>query len=327
MSIRRPLMGLVALSLLATACSGAATPAPLDGATSVPSVGSVASASASPSPSPSATPSPTPRPTPSPTPSPTPVPTPAAFTLNSTVWYSGYVITVSGGDYDPLKHKLNINVALQNTSTMQNDASQLSNGVKVVWNGQFLPGYVTQGPIPVGATANAQIQLQPPVGFAVADAVLAFGQPSEHQALVPLNGDPATSDQPTTLNLAGKVKMGKYVTFTITKSLLVPAGCTGYPDRIRFVALAKTQMSLVLWGTATNTEAIGYAQVDQGFVTIPDGTTAISNPVASMSLAGKQTLRDQGMCFAIPAPTAGSYKLSMHETRSKATGTITFQLP
>jgi hypothetical protein len=255
------------------------------------------------------------------------VPTPVAFTLNSQVWYGGYVITVTGGDYDPLKHKLNINASFQNTSTQQTEVSQLSNGVKIVWNGQFLPGYVTSGPVPVGATANAQIQLQPPVGFSVADAVVAFGQPSEHQALVPLNGDPATSDQPTTLSIAGKLKMGKYVTFTVTKSMLVPASCTGYPDRIRYGALAKNQMSIVLWGTATNTEPTNYAQVDQGYVTVPDGTTAISNPAVSISLAGKQTLRDQGMCFAVPAPASGSYKLTMHESRSKGTGSITFVLP
>ena len=65
-----------------------------------------------------------------------------------------------------------------------------------------------------------------------------------------MNGDAATSDQPTTLAIAGKIKMGKYVTFTVTKSMLVPASCTGYPDRIRYGALAKNQISIVLWGTA-----------------------------------------------------------------------------
>jgi hypothetical protein len=234
---------------------------------------------------------------------------------------------VTGGTYDPLKHKLNIDITLQNQSTQQTEASQLSNGVKVVWSGQFLPGYVTSGPVPVGATAQAQIQLQPPAGFDIATAVVAFGQPSEHQALVPLNGDAATSDQPTTLAIAGTVKMGKYVTFKVTKSMLVPASCTGYPDRIRYGPLSKDQISIVLWGTATNAEATNYAQIDQGFVTIPDGTTAISNPAVGMSLPGKATLRDQGMCFAVPAPASGAYKLTMHEYRSKANGTIPFTLP
>jgi hypothetical protein len=179
----------------------------------------------------------------------------------------------------------------------------------------------------VGATAQAQIQLQPPAGFDPATAVVAFGQPSEHQALVPLNGDAATSDQPTALAIAGTVKMGKFVTFKVTKSMLVPASCTGYPDRIRFGALAKDQISIVLWGTGTNSEANNYAQIDQGFVTIPDGTTAISNPAVGMSLPGKATLRDQGMCFTVPAPASGAYKLTLHEYRSKANGSIPFTLP
>ncbi len=325
MSIHRPLAGLVALSLLVVACGSSGTPAPDSPSATVPAASASPSASASAPASPS--PSPTAKPTPTPSPTPTPQPTPITFSLNSQVWYSGYVITVTGGDYDPLKHKLNIDVSLQNTSTQQTEASQLSNGVKVVWSGQFLPGYVTQGPIPVGATAQAQIQLQPPTGFDASAAVLAFGQPSEHQALVPLNGDPATSDQPTTLAIAGTIKMGKYVTFKVTKSMLVPASCTGYPDRIRYGALSKDQISIVLWGTATNSEPSNYAQIDQGFVTVPDGTTAISNPVVSMSLPGKATLRDQGMCFAVPAPAGGAYKLTMHEARAKANGTLPFTLP
>lgn len=136
-----------------------------------------------------------------------------------------------------------------------------------------------------------------------------------------------TACSSSALAITGKIKMGTYVTFTVTKSMLVPASCTGYPDRIRYGALAKNLISIVMWGTATNSEATNYAQVDQGFVTIPDGTTAISNPAVSISLPGKATLRDQGMCFAVPAPGSGTYKLTMHESRSKANGTITFQVP
>jgi hypothetical protein len=243
------------------------------------------------------------------------------------VWWSGYAIAITGGTYDAFKHKLNIDATFENTSTQQTEVSQVSNGVKIVWNGQFLPGYVTSGQVPVGATASAQIQLQPPADFTVEGAVLTFGQPDEHQAIVPLNGDPATSDQPSDLAVSGRVKMGRYVTFTVVKSMLVPASCTGYPDRFRYGPLKKNLESIVLWGVATNTEALNYAQVDQGYVTVPDGTTTVSNPSVSLSLPVKGTLRDQGMCFAVPAPGSGTYKLTMHESRSKATGTLTFKVP
>jgi hypothetical protein len=323
MSIRRSLVILVGFSLVLGACGAASSTAP--------NVESPSAASNGPSesPSPSASPneSPTARPTPSPSPSPTPSPSAAAFTLDSQVWWSGYVITVTGGTYNPLKHAMSINASFQNTSTQQTDLTQLSNGVKIVWNGQFLPGYLNEGPVPVGATASGVIQLTPPTGFVVADAVLTFGQPDEHQALVPLSGGAATSDQPSPMTVAGVVKMGKYVTFTISKAMLVPAACSGYPDRIRYGSLKKNLESIVLWGVATNTDPLNYAQIDQGYIAVPDGTTAVSNPAVGFSLGPKATLRDQGMCFAVPAPGSGSYTLTMHESRSKANGTLPFVVP
>jgi hypothetical protein len=323
MSIRRALVGVAAVALALSGCSGAAVaPAPSSAA-------AASSAAATPSATPSASPlvTSTPRPTATPPPTATPVPTPTTFTLSSTAWFAGYAITVTGGDYEPVKRNLNIDASFENTSTQQTDLGQLSNAVKIVWNGQFLPGYVTSGPVPAGATAKARIQLQAPVGFNLADAVLTFGQPVEHQALVPLNGSAATSDQPVVLAVAGKVTMGKYVTFTVSKGIIVPASCNGYADKMKFGALSKNQVSIVLWGTATNTEPTNYASIDQGFVTVPDGTTSLSNPAVGLSLAGKATLRDQGMCFAVPSPAAGAYTLTLHEYRSKANGKLAFIVP
>src|SRR5476649_809694 len=158
MSVSRPLTGLLALGLLVGACSGSGTPASV-----APSVGpSVAPVIASPSPSPSVSPSPTVKPTPSPSPTPTPVPSPAAFSLDSTVWWSGYVIHVTGGTYDPLKRILKVEATFMNTSTAQTEVSQVGNDLKVVWNGQFMPPSVSPGPVPVGATAAAEISLQTP---------------------------------------------------------------------------------------------------------------------------------------------------------------------
>jgi hypothetical protein len=252
---------------------------------------------------------------------------PEAFTLQSTVWWSGYVITVTGGTYNPAKRTLSIDATFQNTSTQQTELAQLGNGTKIVWNGQYLPGFVTYGAVPVGATARGQIQLQPPTGFVVADAVLTFGQPDEHQAIVPLNAGPATSDQPVALTVSGKVAMGKYVKFTVTRGIVVPASCSGYMDRIKYGPIKSNLVSIVLWGNATSSDPLNYAQIDQGFVLVPDGTTSASNPLVSLSLSPKQTLRDQGVCFAVPVPGSGSYTLTMHESRSKANGKLVFLVP
>ena len=220
---------------------------------------------------------------------------------------------MTGGAYDPVKHKLNIDASFENTSTIQTEVSQVGNGVKIVWNGQFLPGYVTSGPVPVGATAKAQIQLQPPADFTVAGAVLTFGAPDEHQAIVPLNGDPATSDTPVDLVVNGKVKMGAFAAFTVNRGVLVPASCNGYPDRIKYGPLKKNEVSIVLWGMATNTEPRNDAYMDQGFLLVPDGTTAASIPAVGYDVLAKGTVRNDGMCFDVPAPGSGSYKLTMHE--------------
>ena len=40
-----------------------------------------------------------------------------------------------------------------------------------------------------------------------------------------------------------------------------------------------------------------------------------------------RTCRYLGMCFAVAAPSSGSYTLTMHESRSKASGTFKFVIP
>ncbi|MDP9484027.1 MAG: hypothetical protein M3P84_12495, partial [Chloroflexota bacterium] len=156
--------------------------------------------------------------------------------------------------------------------------------------------------------------------------VLTFGQPNEHQATVPLNGSPAASEEPTTLSVTGAVKMGTTVKYTVTKSTLMPAACSGTAAKIKFGAAKKGEMSIILFGTVTNT-ATTDGSIDLAFLEVPDGTSSAANPVVYLYLSAKQTLRDQGLCFAVPAPSSGTYKLSLHEVRSNKTGTLSFQVP
>ena len=326
MSVSRLVTGLVAVGLLVAACSGAGPAASLAPSAAA-SVAPSASASAAPSASPSASPSPSVKPTPSPSPTPTPVPSAQAFSLDSTAWWSGYVIHVTGGTYDPLKHVLLVNATFMNTSTIQTDSSTLGSDLKVVWNGQFLVGQVSQGAIPPGATASAQIQVSPPTGFVVAGTVLTFGAPTEHQALVPLDGSAATSEQPTTLAATGVLKMGKYASFTISSAVVLPAACYGYPNQFKFMPLKKTDVSLLLSGTVASSDPVGYAYIDQGYVLAPDGTTAISSLGASWTLSPKQTVRNQSLCFDVAAPGSGSYTLTMHDSHSKTFGKLVIVVP
>jgi hypothetical protein len=247
--------------------------------------------------------------------------------MHAEVWWGGYAITVTGGTYDSIKHTLHIDAAFTNTSTQQTELRQLGSAVTIVWNGEFLPSFVTAATIPVGTTANGQVQVQPPAGFVVADAVLTFGKADEHQALVPLSGAAATSDQPAALTIVGTVKMGRYITFKSTSASLVPASCSGYPVRIAHGALAKNLVSIVLWGTVTSTDPFNYGHIDTGYVVLPDGTKTLSVPGMSLSVPNKTTIRDVGMCFAVPAPGSASYTLKMYESRSKKTGALVFVIP
>jgi hypothetical protein len=324
---RRPLTGFVALGAvvaLVVACSGTAAPATSTAAPTS-SVATLGPPAATPSPSPSPTATAKPTPTPPPTPSPTPAP--VSLTLSSHVWWGGYAIDVSGATYDPLKRKLVITATFVNSGTGANDVSGLGTEVNVVWNSTYLQGYIPVGAVPAGGTVRAEIQLQPPAGFTPETAVLTFGQPTEHQATVPLNGSATAFDPPSDLAVTGTVKMGNYVTFNLTSGLVIPASCSGNLTKMKFGPIKKDEVSIVLRGTAANSEPRSDGYIDQGYVVAPDRTTSAATPAVYMVVPSKATLRDIGLCFNVAAPAKGAYKLVLHESRSKVEGSLAFQVP
>ena len=247
--------------------------------------------------------------------------------LDAQVWWGGYAIDVSGATYDPMQRKLFISASFLNTSTSSNNVSSLGRWMNVVWNGPSLQGFMPNGEVPAGGTVNGTIQFGPPDGFTPETAVLTFGLPTEHQATVPLNGDAATSEQPIEIPVSGTVKMGKYVKYALTSGILIPASCAGSPSQMSYGAMKAGEMSIVLGGVATNSESSGSAFIDKAYLNLPDGTTSAANPAMYVSVISKGAVRDARMCFSVPVPASGSYKLTMHELRSKKSGAITFQVP
>jgi hypothetical protein len=265
--------------------------------------------------------------TPSPAPSATASPAAAAFPLTAEVWFGGYLIDVSGGTYDSTKHALTIDATFKNTSRIATQLVHLGNSTTVIWSGQTLIGYVTAADVAVGATVKSQIQVQTPPGFVVADAVLTFGKPDEHHATVPLGGTAAASEQPVPLTVAGTVKMGKYVTYKITSALLVPAACSGYPDRIGFGPQPANLVSIVLWGTAASTDAINQAHLDQSYLVLADQTKVVGIPAMGLEIPNGAAIPNVGVCFSVAEPGSGTYVLKLHEYRSNATGSLQFLIP
>lgn len=247
--------------------------------------------------------------------------------LDANVWWGGYEINVSGATYDPIKRRLVVIATFLNTGTQGNDVSGLGAELNVVWNSTYIPGFIPLGGVPAGGTVRGEVQVLAPVGFTPETAVLTFGLPAEHQAKVPLNGDPATSEQPTALAVTGKVKMGKYVAYTVTSGRLIPASCAGSPSKMKFGSLKADQLSIVLQGVATNSESGYDGFIDKAFVTVPDGTTSAALPAVYIGVPSKGTVRDYALCFNVPAPGSGAYKLTMHDSRARKNGAITFQVP
>lgn len=80
-------------------------------------------------------------------------------------------------------------------------------------------------------------------------------------------------------------------------------------------------------GAGTNAESRNDGFIDQAFLDVPDGTTSAAFPAVYVPLPSKATVRDYSLCFNVPAPGSGAYKLTMHESRSKANGSIAFKVP
>ena len=249
------------------------------------------------------------------------------MTLDAHVWWGGYAIDVSGATYDPMQRKLFITATFLNTSTSANNVSSLGRWMNVTWNGTNLQGFMPNGAVPAGGTVKGEIQFGPPAGFTPRTAILTFGQPTEHLATVPLNGDAATSEQPIEFPISGTVKMGTYVKFNVKSGTLMPASCAGSPSQMSYGPMTAGEMSIVLGGVATNSESSGSAFIDKAYLNLPDGTTSAANPAMYVSVISKGAVRNARMCFSVPVPASGAYKLTMHELRSKKNGAITFQVP
>jgi hypothetical protein len=259
-------------------------------------------------------------------PTPTAVASTGAFALAASVWWSGFEIAVRGGLVDMAKRTLVIDATFKNTGTQASELRNLSDWTAVSWNSQAFPGFVTSGLVAAGATAHAQISVAIPTAFDLTAATLTFGKSDEHRAIVPLNGAEATSDLPSRLHLTGKITMGKYVTYTVTSAWIVPASCSGYPDRIKYGPLKANLLSIVVFGTAASTDSTNYRQIDRGYLVLPDGSKVASVPQMSLSLPLNTSFPNEAMCFAVTPPFPGGYKIGMHEYRSNATGTLAIDL-
>ena len=236
--------------------------------------------------------------------------------LDATVWFAGYTVEATRARYDPTDATVSVDVQFTNDQFDSGDPCDLLlEDIALVVDGtrtmlwadpctRLSPGTSTRTTL----TATVSATTGGPVGLD--QAVVEFGAPDQHQATIPLDGRPATSDFPVTAAATGTVT-GEVTTFTLETVEVVPAGCSS-SNPIRFPPGRLDEMSVVVTGTATSASdyPVGYGKAR---LTLPDGTDLASNSLAGVIYAldpGIPT-RDIRACFVVPAPVAGEYPFTI----------------
>jgi hypothetical protein len=236
---------------------------------------------------------------------------PASVALNAKVWFAGFDIGVQRATYDRDSGEVRIAATFVNRQAATANVVALFIGsiTAVEWQGHRARPDCSCGSLPPGATERDELVVDVPTGFQLSGAALVFGGPEQHQAVVPLDGKAPKSERPVGRAASGKIYDGAGTTFSVERVEVVPATCHGRADELGYVPGPAKEMSVVAWGTAvTGKPNVGYGQ---GLLILPDGTK-----LASPSLSGyiyvlnaDQPEHDIGICFRVPKPVKGQYRL------------------
>ena len=163
--------------------------------------------------------------------------------------------------------------------------------------------------LPPEATLDTILTFDVDPAFDPAAATLVFGGPTQHQAKIPLGGQPATSEKPATYEVTGAIKDGAGSTFTVRAVDVLPGGCRGLADRLNYIPGPVDKLSVVVWLTAETTATYG-VNAEDAYLVLPDGSKS-----GSLSLTGSvlavypgQPVSDVAACMTVPAPASGTYR-------------------
>ena len=234
-----------------------------------------------------------------------------AVDLEAVAWFSGYDIEVNRARYDSTHRKVGIDTAFTNRQPDDADPGYILGGeiTALEWNGRrFLP-YCVCNALPVSATLDTTLNFDVDDGFDIRNAVLVFGKPTQHQAKIPLDGEPATSEMPLSRNVRGAIPDGAGSTFTVEKIDVVPAGCQGLADGLNYVPGPADKLSIVVFGTAETTTPHG-VNVGAAYLVLPDGSKSGSSSLTGSVLAvsPNQPVHGVAACMSVPAPASGTYR-------------------
>lgn len=234
-------------------------------------------------------------------------------TFDTTVWFAGYSIEATGAKYDEATGDLTIDVAFTNDQRAAADPLNLliESTPLVVDGTRYRLDCTNCTRLPPSSSTRTTLSATVTGGVDLAEASLEFGTPDQHQAIVPLDGSPGTSESPTSVPIEGTLVDG-LTTFTAETVEIVPAGCSGLASDMAYTPIGADEMSIVVTGSAVTSERYGTG-MGQALLTPPGGT-----PIASNSLNGYMFVLTAGVpqhdipaCFAVPAPVNGDYRFTV----------------
>ena len=153
-----------------------------------------------------------------------------------------------------------------------------------------------------------------PGGIDLAEASIEFGTPDQHQAIVPLDGSPGSSESPTSAPIEGTLVDG-LTTFTAEAVEILPAGCSGLASDMSYTPLGADEMSIVVTGSAVTSERYGINFGDALLTPPGEGQLASNSLNGNMfALTPGVPQHDIPACFTVAAPVAGDYQFTVAHT-------------
>ncbi len=147
-------------------------------------------------------------------------------TFDTTVWFAGYSIQVTEAEYDEATSELTIDVAFTNDQrTAADPLNLLIESTPLVVDGtRYRLDCTNCTRLPPSSSTRATCSTRrSPVVSIWPRRRLEFGTPDQHQAIVPLDGSPGTTESPTSAPIEGTLVDG-VTTFTAETVEIHPGG-------------------------------------------------------------------------------------------------------
>jgi TIR domain len=238
--------------------------------------------------------------------------------LDATVWFAGFQVHATEARYDPSTGDVAVDVEITNTAgeTAQIIDILVGSESAVEAAGARLNLYCTAcSTIPPSATVLDTLTADTAGGFTLDGSALVFGQPLEHQAIVPLDGGEAIGDVPEVRSASGVVDDGQAAVFAAEEVGIAPAACRAFTEAVGFEPGDRDNVAVVVTGQLSSRGDARY-NVGTATLTLPDGRSfgPASLTENMVALEAGVAPRPLSVCFDVPAPAEGEYGFSIKAT-------------